>query len=233
MLASRHQFQHSVEVVVMSVRTRKVVAVAAGSLAFLVVLTGCSSGSSSGGSSSGSGTAPACTEASIKAAIAPSDQVDGWGCVQRDGGLVAAASVSVSNGDQTVFWFKSGGTQWYPADGKALCSQSLPSDLSKFCSGGGGGGGSTSPTATPASICNDTALGDIIKQVDAGAKIDGFQCATTSTGELAAVKVTNGGLVKTFFFENEGGKWVLVNNSVCKDPAVVSDPTFQEYCKTA
>ena len=214
-----------------SVRVRNVVAVTAGSLLALGALAGCSS-ASTGGSSSASGAAPACTEASIKAAIAPSDQLNGWGCTQRDSGLVAAASVSVSNGDQTVFWFKSGTSQWYPADGKALCGQSLPSDLTKFC-GGGGGGGSTSPTAKPASICNDTALGDIIKQVDSGATIDGFQCATTSTGELAAVKVTNGGLVKTYFFSNEGGKWVLVNNSVCKDPAVVSDPTFQEYCKTA
>jgi len=205
----------------------------AGAVVAVITLAACSSGGSSGGSSSSaSGAAPQCSEASIKSAIAPDDQVVKWGCAPIGGGLVAAVQVETPNGYSPTYWLKSGATQWYPADGEAICTESLPQDLAGFCGSSPKPTGSASPTQAT-SICNDEALTKAASGASNGASVtlDGFHCTTGSDTELAAVKVTDGGLIKTYFFENEDNQWVLVNNSVCQDPAVKNDTVFQEYCK--
>ena len=89
----------------------------------------------------------------------------------------------------------------------------------------------SSPTATHASICNEGSITAIVHQIDGEqAKVDSFECAKGSLTEYAAVKVTNGGLIKTFFLEDEGGQWVLVSDKVCSGDVFKSDPKMAAYC---
>jgi len=116
------------------------------------------------------------------------------------------------------------------------------------CSSSSGGGSSTSspsgssssssspigsPSPTQAGgLCSDSAISEAANKIQAGSKVEEYECVKTATGEIAAVVVTAGGVTKSIFLQDEANTWVLVNNEVCNDPAAKEDSDFQQICSS-